>query len=156
MDFRLKWYKSENQALEFPTTIQSVKKILLIAPTDHQELEAQVHDFASGLYTVFKLAQVSTFERSSFRPADGNWFGLPKEEYLDNFRQENFDLVIDLNLEQDRLCTYICALSGAGLRLNLSEGKYDHIYNFHIRTDKTQEIETRLQKVLQYFREFST
>lgn len=148
MDWRLRWFKQENSSLVFPDALRKVKNILLITPSDHPELEEEIHLFASGLYKIFTNAQVSTFDRATFRPADGNWFGLPNEGYLDNFRQAKFDLVIDLNMKQDRLCTYIGALCGAPLRMNLVEGAYDHIYNFHIRINKLQPDVRRLEKTL--------
>ncbi len=154
MDLRLKWFKQDETSVVLPEALQKVKNILLITPADHPELEEEIHTFASGLYEIFRQVQVSTFDRSSFRPADGNWFGLPKEEYLDNFRQGKFDFVIDLNIQQDRLCTYICALSGAPLRMNLCSGEYDHIYNFHIRTNKMQPDVRRLEKTLLNLQKF--
>ena len=154
MDFRLKWFKADKQPLEFSSALKLVKNILLIAPVDHAELDEDVHHFASELYKIIENVRVSTFERSTFRPDDGNWFGLPNDSYMDNFRQENFDLVIDLNVEQDRLCTYICALSGAGLRINLTSGKYDHIYNFHIRSNESKTVSARFESILKYLRSF--
>ena len=155
MDLRLRWFKSEQDDLELPGSIQKVRHILLITPEGHPELELALEQFASQMYKIFENVQVSTFERSSFRPQDGNWFGLPKEEYLDNFRQENFDLVIDLNLEPDRLCTYISALSGAPLRMNLVPGKYDHVYNVQIRTTDLGNAEYKMDKLLDYLKRFN-
>ncbi len=154
MDFKLKRFKDPSEPAVFPEALRTVKQVLLITPADHPELEGEIQAFASGLYTIFKQVQVSTFDRSSFRPADGNWFGLPNESYLDNFRQEKFDLVIDLNIQQDRLCTYICALINAPLRMNLCSGDYDHIYNFHIRTNKMQPDVRKLEKMLANLKKF--
>ncbi len=156
MDLRLKWFKSGENELELPASIQNVRHILLITPEDHPELELALEQFASALYKIFDNVQVSTFERSSFRPQDGNWFGLPKEEYLENFRQEKIDLVIDLNLEPDRLCTYISALSGAPLRMNLIPGAYEHVYNVQIRTHELGNAEYKMDKMLDYLRRFNS
>lgn len=155
MDLRLRWFKEEDLSVELPGAVRRIKNILLIS-SGQKEFEEDVHNFATGLYEIFDTVQVSTFERPSFRPEDGNWFGLPLSAYLDNFRQEHFDLVLDLNPEQDRLCTYICALSGAALRMNLTSGKYDHIYNFHIRTNAAQPMKQRLQRVLDFLKGFTT
>jgi len=156
MDLRLKWFKGETEPLRFLETLGKIKHILLIVPENPAKMENAIQQFSSGLYTVFNDVQISTFERASFRPTDGNWFGLPHEDYLDNFRQEKIDLVIDLNMKTDRLCTYIAALSGARLRMNISMDKYDHIYNFHIRTDEKLSAEIRLKRILENLKEFKT
>ena len=156
MDLRLKWFKSDQDDLELPGSIRNVRHILLITPEGHPELEQVLEAFASELYKIFDNVQVSTFQRSSFRPQDGNWFGLPREEYLDNFRQEKIDLVIDLNLETDRLCTYISALSGAPLRMNLMPGAYDQVYNVQIRPHELGNAEYKMDKILEYLRRFNS
>lgn len=155
MDLRLRWFKEDGPAVELPSAIRDIHNILIISPGS-KEMEEDVHFFASELSREFDPVKVSTFERNSFRPQDGNWFGLPVDAYLENFRQEHFDMVIDLNPEQDRLCTYICALSGGTLRINLASGAYDHIYNFHIRMDKIQPLRKRLQGIIENLKRFKT
>jgi len=152
---RLRWFKENDHVVELPAAIRDIHNILIISPGE-EETEDDVYYFASELYHIFDPVNVSTFERSSFRPQDGNWFGLPGDAYLENFRQEKFDLVVDLNPEQDRLCTYICALSGGTLRINLASGRYDHIYNFHIRTDELQALRQRLQRLLDSLKRFKS
>lgn len=155
IDIRLRWFKAYGLAVELPAAIRNIHNILIISPGE-KETEDDIHYFASELYNIFDPVKVSTFKRSSFRSQDGNWFGLPGDAYLDNFRQEHFDLVVDLNPEQDRLCTYICALSGGTLRINLASGRYDHIYNFHIRTDETHKLRQRLQRLLDSLKRFNS
>jgi len=152
--FRLRVFGKEENAINIPERIRKVKSILLILP-EGKEYNAPVQQFSSRLYRIFKGAQVSTFERSSFRKSDGNWFGLPKESYLKNFQDVNFDLVIDLNQPQDNLCTYICALSGAPLRLAISGGIYDHIYNLQIRSHYKGLMEDQLKNLLNYIKTFT-
>jgi len=154
IDLRLKWYKDNSPSLEVPSSLRNVKHLLLMVPPKKDKLEAPMREFTSRLHEIFNNVKVSTFKKTSFRPIDGNWFGLPKKDYLDKFCEEKFDLIIDLNQQQDRLCTYICALSGATLRLNFATGRYDHIYNFHIRTNEEQEVIVRLEKILSYLHSF--
>ena len=143
---RLKLFTPEKEAQNFPSLIRSLKNILIIVPPDESVAES-VTRFTSDLYKVFEDAKISTFERSSFRESDGNWFGLPKETYMRQFTEENFDLVIDLTPESDRLSTYICALSGAPLRMRLFEGDFAHIYNLHIRTDPQKPLKEKLRSI---------
>ena len=154
IDLRLRWYKDDSPSLEIPSSLRNVKHLLLMVPPKQAKLEAPVKEFTSRLYEIFDNVNVSTFKEKSFRPIDGNWFGLPKKDYLEKFNKGKFDLIIDLNQQQDRLCAYICAFSGATLRLNFATGVYDHIYNFHIRTNENQEVIVRLEKILSYLHSF--
>jgi len=84
-----------------------------------------------------------------------NWLGVPGKEYLKNIREEDFDLLIDLNDQQDRVCTYLCALSNASMRIHFSEGKFDKIYNLQIRTDINTSLNTKIRTLLNYLIKFS-
>jgi hypothetical protein len=84
-----------------------------------------------------------------------NWLGVPGKEYLNNIREEDFDLLIDLNEQQDRVCTYLSALSNATMRIHFSEGKFDRIYNLQIRTDINASLNTKIQTLLNYLIKFS-
>lgn len=152
LDMRLKMFRSPEERLNFPERIRQVKSILLLIPQG-EEYSTFVQQFTSDLYQLFKGVQVSTFERSSFRKEDGNWFGLPKENYLKIFQEAGVDLVIDLNQPQDRLSTYICALCGAPLRMSWASGVYDHIYNIQLRSKKGL-IEDQLSNALIYLKSF--
>ena len=150
---RLKFITLEKEAQNFPALIQRIKNILVLLPIDNI-LDNHVEQFISALYKVFTDATISTFERKSFRKSDGNWFGLPSDTYMRHFTEESFDLVIDLTSENDRLSAYICALSGAPLRLRLFEGNFPHIYNLHIRTDPQKPLPERLNSILEQMRVF--
>lgn len=133
----------------FKKRIAGIKNILLILPGETAS-EDVMFDFASKLYPIFGEAKVSTFERRSIRPEDCNWFGLPHREYLRNITAEHFDLVVDLNIKPDKLCSYLVSISGAPLRLNLVEGDFAHIYNLHFRTQGEKPLRDQLQNILNY------
>ena len=84
-----------------------------------------------------------------------NWLGVPGKEYLNKIREEGFDLLIDLNEQQDRICTYLSALSNASLRIHYSEGKFDKIYNLQIRTGTTTPLTVKVQTLYNYLVKFS-
>jgi hypothetical protein len=153
INFRLKLFKDKEDSLNFPQEIRNVKNILLIIP-ENNEYNTSIQSFISELYKLFDKAEISTFERSSFRKSDGNWFGLPRESYLKNFQDVKFDLLIDLNLPHDNLCTYICALIAPPLRMSWTSGKFDHIYNLQIRSKYQGLIEDKLANILNYFESF--
>ena len=153
IDIRLKLFTPDKEAQDFPRLISGIKNVLILVPAQ-LAWEDDIEKFTADLYKIFPEANISTFERKSFRKSDGNWMGLPSEQYMNQFTEENFDLVIDLTPENDRLSTYICALSGAPLRMRLFEGNFPHIYNLHIRTDPQKPLPQRLHSILEHLRVF--
>ena len=80
-----------------------------------------------------------------------NWLGVPNDSYLKVIRDEQFDLVVDINTKQDKISSYLCALSGAPMRVNLTSGDFDHLYNLHFRIkDIHKSIDERLQNMISY------
>ena len=153
LDFNLKSSRKDNATYVVSEKLKDVKQVLVIKPPAGIE-DKSLQDFIAGLYAVYPDVQVSTFMRSSLRNSDTNWLGVPNDRYLKNIREINFDLAIDLNLQHDTICSYICKLSGAPLRLNLMPGHYDNIYNLHIKS-AGNSIDKALQNILKYLRTFS-
>lgn len=153
INFRLKLFKDKEDSLNFPEEIKKVKNILLMIPEEN-EYNTSIQTFVTELYRLFKSAEISTFERSSFRKSDGNWFGLPGDDYLKTFQDVNFDLIIDLNHPHDNLCSYICALIGSRLRMSWTAGGFDHVYNLQIRSKYAGLMEDKLANILNYFQSF--
>jgi len=154
LDFNLKSFKKSNDPGISSANLKSIKQILVIKPINSVN-EKSIQNFIAGLYAVYPDVQVSTFMRSSLRNSDTNWLGVPHEQYLKNIREIRFDLVIDLNLLHDTICSYICKLSGAPLRLNLKQGDYDNIYNLHIKSSDSGNIDNELQNILKYLKTFA-
>ena len=119
--------KQVNEITDYSRQLSEAKKILIILPVIHQNVQL-VNDFKSNLAEAFPKSSISTFGITSLRKTDMNCLGVPGKEYLNNIREEDFDLLIDLNEKQDRICTYLSALSNAPMRVHFSEGKFDKIY----------------------------
>jgi len=149
LDYKLAQSKRDETMQDFAARVSSIRHILLIMPSDPASVD-MFFEFASNLYPVFTDARVSTFERKSIRPEDCNWFGLPHRALLTNLAGEKVDLLIDLNTKSDKLCTYLCTLSDAPLKLNLAESFYSDHYNLHIRSRKGAHLSERLQNILKY------
>ncbi len=151
---RLKILSGKNEPYDFSHELSKTRKILVIISSGHEYSES-FQLFISRLSELFSKSRVSTFVKSSLRKSDLNWFGLPNEKYLKIIREENFDLILDLNIQQDDLSAFLCAFSGAPLRLNLSSGIYDDIYNLHFRPSDENSIEKKLENVLSYLKYFT-
>ncbi len=132
INLRLKMIRHGERACNFADELKKVKNILVLLPAGH-EYEEQFQRFIKRLGEVFPGSRVSTFVKSTLRKTDLNWLGVPTDAYLKLIQEGQLDLVIDLNRPQDRLVSYLVALSGAPLRLNLAEGEWDENYNLHFR-----------------------
>lgn len=116
-------------------------------PADRKN-KIEFRSFISGLNEIFSKAKVSTFQIKDLRLHEQNWLGVPNERYLNELRAEDFDLIIDLNEEPDKICAYICALSRAPVRINLTSGKYDHVYNLYFRSEDDKSVTDRYNLIL--------
>lgn len=146
--------KQKKEITDFSHHITEAKKILIILPVVHQNVQVE-NDFKSELAKALSNSSISTFSITSLRKSDMNWLGVPGKEYLKNIQEESFDLLIDLNEYQDKICTYISALSNAPMRIHISQGKYDKIYNLQIRTDINARLNVKIQTLLKYLINFS-
>ncbi|HED10080.1 MAG TPA: hypothetical protein ENJ10_05295 [Caldithrix abyssi] len=132
LNLRLKLIRHGERAYNFADELKKVKNILVLLPVGH-EYEEATQDFLKQLGAIFPQGRVSTFVKSTLRKSDLNWMGVPNDTYLKVIQDGQIDLVIDLNQPQDRIVSYLVALSGAPLRLNLAEGEWDDNYNLHFR-----------------------
>ncbi len=140
---------NQERAYDFSSELSKVKKVLVILPAQN-EYTAPIQTFVKKLNRVFPEARISTFVSSTLRKEDIGWLGVPNEQYLKIIRDEQFDLVLDVNIDQDKVCSYLCALSGAPMRLNLSSGEFDSVYNLHFRSSSEKKLEERLANILSY------
>ena len=146
--------KQINEITDYSRLLSEAKKILIILPVIHKNVQLE-NDFKSNLADAFPKSSISTFGITSLRKSDMNWLGVPGKEYLKNIREEEFDLLIDLNEYQDRVCSYLSALSQAPMMIHFSEGKFDKIYNLQIRTEFNVPLNVKIQTLFNYLVKFS-
>jgi hypothetical protein len=146
---RLFFIKKNTKLLNFIDMIKQVKKVLIILPINKKE-EHIARDYLSKFNTLFKSSQISTLDVTSLRKTDVNWLGIPNMTYLKNIQSEDFELLIDMNGSHDYVCAYLGALTRASLRLHVSQGTFDKIYNLQFRSQPQELLETRYNRVLHY------
>jgi hypothetical protein len=152
INFRLRVLSKQDRAYDFSEQLAKTEKILIIIPAGDEYSES-IQNFTQKIGMLFKKARVSTFVNSSLRKNDLNWLGVPNEKYLRIIRDEQFDLVVDINTKQDTISSYLCALSGAPMRINLTSSEFDHLYNLHFRVkDVRKSTDEQLQNILSYLK----
>lgn len=139
----------QERSYNFAEELNKTEKILVILPAG-DEYSEPMQNFVRKIGKIFEKARVSTFVKSSLRKNDLSWLGVPNDHYLKVIQDEQFDLVVDVNLRQDKISSYLCALSGAPMRVNLVSGKFDDLYNLHFRVNDNKSLEERMQNILSY------
>jgi hypothetical protein len=149
LEARLFFVKKYTTITNFFDQIKSVRKILIIIPLKKKD-EVLAKKFLPQIYQIFDSAKVSILDLKTLRKTDTNWLGIPNSAFLNKINEEKFDLIIDLNSYHDRLCAYLSALTEAKMRLHLSEGKFDKIYNLQFRTNSDDTTITRYSNMIHY------
>lgn len=91
----------------------------------------------------------SKLEYDFFSGKELNWMGKPTSVVIKNFIDEQYDLLIDLNVHDHFSLRYIAALSKATFKV----GKYDEgdeIYDMMIDADNTKTVKYFLRQVDTY------
>ncbi len=152
LHWRLARWKAPKEIFDFASVLRKVRHVLIVIP-EHLDMDYVMPRCIQPLYQIFgENIMVSTFEKKNFRAQDSNWLGLPKKEYLKIFESEKIDLVLDLNEKEDAFCSYVCALLNAPIKINLAPGKFEHIYNLHIRSQTAKTFEQKVQTMLYYLK----
>ena len=149
VEARLFFLKQKSGLTDFFEEVRNVKKILIILPLNKSE-DVVAREYLPQIQKVFGKAKISTLDLSTLRKTDTNWLGVPNHKYLANIQSEKFDLLIDLNGHHDRLCAYLFALTAAPMRLHVSEGKFDKIYNLQFRIPGGAPLISRYQNMVSY------
>jgi ADP-heptose:LPS heptosyltransferase len=86
--------------------------------------------------------------------SDLNSFYLPHGSIIQQVREKQYDLAIDLNLDLVLPSAYICKASNARVRVGFTRKRAEPFYNFQIQPDLTlgkKLIYDRLAQCLQMF-----
>jgi hypothetical protein len=92
----------------------------------------------------------SKLEYDFFSTKELNWFGKPSSTIIQNFINEEYHLLIDLNVHDHFALRYISALSKAAFKV----GKYDEddttIFDMMIDADNTKTVKYFLRQIDTY------
>jgi len=107
-----------------------------------------MHDIAN-LVSKNSRAQVVRFGKS-----DVNMLHLPKKIFLKQFTDQQFDLVIDLNLGFVPFAAYLCSSVNSWYRVSFVKKYGDHFFNIQYRYVPGQEKETTYKSLCHYLEKF--
>jgi hypothetical protein len=92
----------------------------------------------------------SKLEYDFFSLKETNWFGKPTTHIIDNFIEEEYDLLIDLNIHDHFSLKYISALSQAKFKVGKYKEEDESIYDMMIDADNTQTLKYFLRQIDTY------
>ncbi|MBI2968006.1 MAG: hypothetical protein HYY40_09355 [Bacteroidetes bacterium] len=88
-------------------------------------------------------------EFSSFSVKNVNFFLIPGGIEVRNFMNEEFNILIDLNMNNSFPLQYICGLSKANFKVGITGNGHD-IYDMMIHIEKKKTLENLLDQVKKY------
>jgi hypothetical protein len=92
----------------------------------------------------------SKLEYDFFSRKELNWYGKPESHIIHNFINEEYDLLIDLNIHDHFPLKYISALSKAKFKVGKYKEEDESIFDMMIDSDNTQKLKYFLRQVDTY------
>jgi hypothetical protein len=89
----------------------------------------------------------SKLEYDFFSAKEANWFGKPTNMVSQNFMNEQYDLLMDLNINDHFPLKYISALSKASFKVAKFSEKDIDMYDMMIDSDNTKTLKYFLHQV---------
>ena len=107
---------------------------------------------AMGFFTTKQIPDLafSKLEYDFFSLKELNWFGKPSSVFIQNFIDEEYDLLIDLNVQNLFPLKYISALSKASFKVGKYRENDLEIYDMMIDSDDTKSLKYFLRQVDTY------
>lgn len=102
-----------------------------------------------GFFSTKQIPEMafSKLEYDFFSTKELNWFGKPSSVVIQNFIDEEFDLLIDLNVNDLFPLKYISALSKANFKVGKFNENGVEIYDMMIDSDNTKTLKYFLRQI---------
>ncbi len=102
-----------------------------------------------GFFSTKQIPELvySKLEYDFFSPKELNWIGRPASVIIQNFMDEEFDLLMDLNINDHFPLKYISALSKANFKVGKYNEKEVDVYDMMIDSDNTKTLKYFLRQV---------
>jgi len=91
-----------------------------------------------------------------FSRKDINWFGGPKSDYIKTFINKEFDILIDLTLENVFINRYTSSLSRSRFKVGPELGFNQDFLDMMIKMDNNTREEEYILQILHYLRMFKS
>jgi len=131
-------------------SFHSAKKVGIIAVMDSKDRMEQVINFKKRIESygpkVVSIGYVplaiipdyfnTQMQTDVFSKKDVNFFGIPGNSFVKEFLNEEFDILIDLTLDEVLPLIYVAGLSKARLKAGKYRANMLHVYDFLLKADE--------------------
>ena len=150
--------------------LDEAKKIAIIYTVYSEETYKKVEAFAQSLkqkdryihtlgfvpYKIAPLYIIPTLATDFFTSKDVNWFGKPVNAYVTDFLKRDFDILINLCLEENFTLQYISGLAKAKFKVGISGIRSVEYYDFIIDTKADVSLDDFISEVVHYLKIINT
>jgi hypothetical protein len=91
-----------------------------------------------------------------FTRKDLNWYGVPRSDYLKSFIRQEFDILIDLSLDDTFINRYISSLSVSCFKVGLHTDYNQEHLDMMIKMEEKAELDEFILQTLNYLRMFKS
>ncbi len=96
------------------------------------------------------LMTYSKLEYDFFSLKDLNWYNTPKNVYVSNFIEDQFDILIDLNMHDSFPLTYISTLSRAKFKVGKKSSGDHSIFDLMLEIDSSKSLKYFMRNLDEY------
>jgi len=92
----------------------------------------------------------SKLEYDFFTLKDLNWYNIPNNIYVNNFIEDEYDILLDLNIYSLLPIKYISTLSKAKFKVGIKSEKNSSVFDLMIETDASKGLKYFLRNIDTY------
>jgi hypothetical protein len=142
------------------------KKIALVFKSEQIDILPEINNFINQIKKDNKELNILEYLPKSNKNTFKSWkqthfyllkknfniLNIPKKNDLDDFTRQPYDILINLDADNDLNLHYICAMCKAHLKIGLYHEKYMDIYDFMIDPKYINDQESLIIQVEKYLR----
>lgn len=150
--------------------LKEAKNIGIVYVVNNEETYKSVESFVKSLKTKDRYIHIlgyipvkyippfiiPTLATDYFTRKDVNWFGKPVNAYVTDFLKRDFDIVINLHMDENYTLQYICGLSKASFKVGIAGEQHTDYYDFMIETGHGILLEDFMKEIIHYLNIINT
>ena len=154
-------FREPDEVQTFTDAVKRARNALVIMPSDriHSEMSRPLLQF---IHNRFRGNNLTVIVPEEARPVvhqlphcdvihlhqnDIGSFALPKRGIIHRIQRNEYDLVVDLNVEFSLAAAYLCKASRSRLRVGFATEYADTFFNLQIKTDAARNVKTTYERL---------
>ncbi|MBA4250367.1 MAG: hypothetical protein C0425_02360 [Chlorobiaceae bacterium] len=141
------FYKRENEKKNFVNELKKLKSFLVILPESEVDAKNSLaiinyldHSEKKVLMLINSVIASSIISKNYIRyeeyfEVDKNFLGLPKKEFLNKFKIDSFDAIIDLNREENTFSLGSALMINSHIKIGFTSKRVTWFYDFQFHSE---------------------